>query len=94
MVRVICIDERTFVKLCDCIRKLSDRVDEVSGDSSRDYNWMSGKDVCALLGISVRSLQNYRDTGKLGYSRMGNKLYYRYDDVLRFIDTFTIIKNK
>lgn len=92
MVKLICIDERTFVKICECIRNLSDKIDEICNDDFRDVNWMSSRDVCTLLGISLRSLQNYRDTGKLGYSRIENKLYYKYDDVLRFINEF--INNK
>ena len=43
--------------------------------------WLSGREVCALLGISIRSLQNYRDSGKLGYSQIGNKLYYKSVDI-------------
>ena len=47
--------------------------------------WLSGREVCALLGISIRSLQNYRDSGKLGYSQIGNKLYYKSADIERLI---------
>ncbi|WP_349832338.1 helix-turn-helix domain-containing protein, partial [Bacteroides fragilis] len=38
-----------------------------------------------LLGISIRSLQNYRDSGKLGYSQIGNKLYYKSADIERLV---------
>ncbi len=39
--------------------------------------WLSGDEVMGLLGISRRTLQNYRNNGTLGYSSFGGKIYYR-----------------
>ena len=52
--------------------------------------WLSGREVCALLGISIRSLQNYRDSGKLCYSQIGNKLYYKSADIERLVAECTV----
>ena len=62
-----------------------DNVLEEHLNTRQPDEWLSGREVCALLGISIRSLQNYRDSGKLGYSQIGNKLYYKSADIERLI---------
>ena len=42
-----------------------------------------------IFGISLRSLQNYRDNGKLGYSQIGNKMYYKAADIERLVAAYT-----
>lgn len=43
--------------------------------------WLDGQDVCDLLHITPRTLQTYRDNGTIPYSRIGNKMYYKPDDM-------------
>lgn len=44
-------------------------------------DWLDNQDVCLLLNISSRTLQTYRDTGKIGFSRINHKMYYKASDV-------------
>lgn len=41
--------------------------------------------VCLLLKISIRSLQYYRSSGKLPFSKISGKVYYKSSDVHEFI---------
>lgn len=43
--------------------------------------WLDNEDVCSILGISVRTLQNLRRSGGIGYTKICNKVYYSADDV-------------
>lgn len=43
--------------------------------------WLTGNEVCNTLGITPRTLQTLRETGRIGYSKLGNKCYYRVSDV-------------
>lgn len=43
--------------------------------------WYDNEDVCRILGISVRTLQNLRRSGGIGYTKICNKVYYSADDV-------------
>lgn len=43
--------------------------------------WLDNDDVCKMLGICVRTLQNLRRTGIIGYTKICNKTYYRKEDV-------------
>ena len=46
---------------------------------------MDNHDVCRKLRISPRTLQTLRDNGALAFSKIGNKTYYRPEDVERII---------
>lgn len=53
---------------------------------------LDNQDLCMMLQLSKRSLQRYRSIGALPYQRLGQKSYYRLDDVRAFVreymDTF------
>jgi excisionase family DNA binding protein len=39
-----------------------------------------------LLGVTKRTLQTYRDQGKLSFIQEGNKIWYRLSDIEEFLD--------
>ena len=43
------------------------------------------EEVAKMLDVSKRTLQNYRDTGKISFSQVGRKIYYQRRDVELFI---------
>lgn len=45
------------------------------------------KDVMKLLGISEKTLQNYRNQGKISFTKVGNIIYYKQCDIDKFIET-------
>lgn len=47
--------------------------------------WLTNEDVCGILNVSKRTLQTYRNSGKLSYSQIGYKIYYRPEDVEQLI---------
>lgn len=83
---IVTIEEQTFKQMCGRFSGFANQVEKICKENTRQPDeWLSGREVCALLGISIRSLQNYRDSGKLGYSQIGNKLYYKFADIERLI---------
>lgn len=48
--------------------------------------WLSGKEATDILGVSPRTLQRYRDTGLIPFSKLGKKCRYRLSDVERVPD--------
>jgi hypothetical protein len=42
---------------------------------------MDNQDVCLRLDISPRTLQTLRDTGRLAFTRLQRKFYYKPGDV-------------
>jgi hypothetical protein len=56
-------------------------------------DWLDGQDVMKALYISPRTLQTLRDNGTIPYSRIGNKLYYRKQDIQKILaDNYTMYK--
>ncbi|WP_439848461.1 helix-turn-helix domain-containing protein [Riemerella anatipestifer] len=50
---------------------------------------MDTQEVCQLLGISKRTLQNYKDRNLLPYSYINRKNYYKRSDVLHLLENQT-----
>ena len=48
-------------------------------------NLLKSKDVCRMLKISPRTLQNLRNNETIIYSKLGGTLYYEYDDIKQLI---------
>ena len=47
--------------------------------------WLDTKDVAKLIGVTTRTIQNYRDQGMLPFSQIGRVIRYRADDVQAFL---------
>ena len=77
-------------------------VEKLSGDVDRQYErtrckepgeGLDGQDVCLRLDISPRTLQTLRDTGRLAFTRLQRKFYYKPEDVERLM-TYVGIRRK
>ena len=86
--KVVAVEEQTFQLVCRRFFIFASQVKSMES-SRKSEEWLSSREVCALLGISLRSLQNYRDSGKLGYSQIGNKMYYKAADIERLVVVYT-----
>ena len=59
-----------------------------TASSSRQSEWLTTDDVCAILKVTGRTVQNYRDEGKLAFRKTGQKIYYRREDVEEYINHY------
>jgi excisionase family DNA binding protein len=48
--------------------------------------YLSGQEVCELLHISKRTLQQYRDDKILPYIQIGGKIIFRQSDILAVLE--------
>ena len=55
---------------------------------------MDSADVCRALGISKRTLQTWRNNGKIPYSMLGGKVYFKEADIAELLKTDMKYKNK
>ena len=58
------------------IKKLSDKKDALKSEELMD-----NADMCALLGITKRTLQRYRQKGVVPYYMLRGKPYYKPEEV-------------
>jgi excisionase family DNA binding protein len=52
-----------------------------TGLSLLTKKWFTGDEVCRILCISKRTLQNYRDQRRISFYQIGRKIYYKATDV-------------
>lgn len=48
---------------------------------------MDSADVCRALGISKRTLQTWRNNGKIPFAMLGGKVYYKEEDIHYLLQT-------
>ena len=66
---------------------------EEPSDKTSLEDWLDNQDVMQVLHISPRTLQTLRTNGILPFSRIGNKLYYRRQDIVKILsDNYTMYK--
>lgn len=48
--------------------------------------FLTNKEVCKLLGLGLRTLQDYRERGHLAYYKIEGKVLYKLTDVLQMLE--------
>ncbi|MGI6242775.1 MAG: helix-turn-helix domain-containing protein [Prevotella sp.] len=57
--------------------------------------YLTGEEVCKLLRLSTRTLQEYRTGGTLAYHKIGGKILYRQSDLQALLERhYNPIPNK
>ena len=76
---VITIQSEAFNQIVEKIEAVNKRLD--TKDKEPKETWLDNVEVMALLKISKRTAQTYRDSGLISFSQVGNKIYYRLSDI-------------
>lgn len=63
---------------------LKNRTPHLNGEK-----YLTNKDVCKMLHISPRTLQDWRDTGKIPFIRIKGKILYRESEILKMLEQQT-----
>jgi excisionase family DNA binding protein len=67
------------------LNDLKDIKELLKGAASVDNEILSNSEVCGLLHVSNRTLQNYRDKGMIQFSQVGRKINYTKTDIREFL---------
>lgn len=73
----------------EMITRLRSRIEQILKNYRPVMNgeiYLSGDDVCKLLHISKRTLQQYRDDNILPYIQIGCKIIYKETDILSILE--------
>lgn len=89
---MIVIENRVWEAMRERYGLLKQEISELSRQSEKKRlrKYYDNQDVCLLLHISKRTLQNYRNSGKLPFTRLQNKIYYTPDDLAKFIESVNL----
>lgn len=94
---VIIVERQAFERMMTSLKAAAKKIGEASGHYSKSkkmQKWLEGNEVCAILNISKRTLQTYRDNGTLPYSQIGYKMYYRAKDIQQLIEKLNTKKDE
>ena len=82
---IISFEKRTFEEIATKLDRFVQRVESLCREhgGKETSEWMDNHEVCRRLRISPRTLQTLRDNGKKKKKKIGNRTYYRPDDVER-----------
>lgn len=68
-------------ELLDTIGKaLKNRTPHLNGEK-----FLSNRDVCRMLHVSPRTLQDWRDTGKIPFIQIKGKILYKHTDMINLL---------
>ncbi|MCD8029603.1 MAG: helix-turn-helix domain-containing protein [Bacteroides sp.] len=82
-------DCERIAKLFESIGRMVKAVEKVITNHKPLLNgerYMTDKEVSDRLKISRRSLQDYRNEGRIAYIKLGGKILYRESDIQKMLD--------
>ena len=75
------ITDKQWAILRDEILALAQTCHKAFGKPSRHTDWLHNSDVCQLLNISKRTLEEYRDKNIIPYTQFAGKILYKASDL-------------
>lgn len=87
---VVAIERKTFEKMIATLLELQKQTQHITQQYKRivlNQEWLDSQDVCLLLRIDKRTLQNYKNKGILGYSKINRKNYFKASEVKKLLKT-------
>ena len=84
---VVTIEKDTFEEI---VRDV-DEINSMAEDLLKKFKparteWLDHVNVCQMLNISKRTLQNYKDQKIIPYPRISRKSYFKLSDIENFLN--------
>jgi hypothetical protein len=85
--KVTLIEEDVVDRLVNKIDKLEKHFEEIVNRASYPLKerWVSNEEAIEVLKCSKRTLQSYRETYVLPFTRVKAKIYYKATDIEKFL---------
>ena len=81
----VILTSEQFESLGEKISELRDLL--INSKQNQSCLFVDNLEFVKLMSISKRTAQNWRDSGLIGFSQIGSKIYYRMQDVEAFLDS-------
>ncbi len=79
------IDQAEIVELKEHIKELHRLIKGII--PHKEDQLLDAKQVCKILHISLRTLQRYRDAGRIKYYKVNRLTLYKRSEIEEFIDS-------
>ena len=86
---IVAIERTSFESFRKKLEQIVSLVDNTSlpfPDMYIEREWIEGKTLAASLNISLRTLQTLRERGKLSFSTVEKKVYYKVAEVQKLLE--------
>ncbi|SCD21619.1 Hypothetical protein PSM36_2824 [Proteiniphilum saccharofermentans] len=85
---IIAIEKESFEAFKKHLEKIASLAPKQPFNDTQciEQEWIEGKELATSLNISLRRLQTLREYGKLSFSTIGKKIYYRIAEVKSLLD--------
>jgi biopolymer transport protein ExbB/TolQ len=80
----IILSAQQYKELVNRLDVLNKRLEEKQ--KSPNDTFLDNQEFLQLMNISKRTAQSWRDEGKVSFSQIGSKIYYRMSDVQKLLD--------
>lgn len=92
----LAIERDALNLVSETISGLTEAVEEVfeAEESCLQSTWIENLELAKHLGLSLRTLQSYRERGIIGYSLMGRKIYYRRSEINELLKSGRLSKTE
>lgn len=82
----VILSKDQFEELISKINDIASKVNTKPGAAQETY--LDNKQFMEMLKISPRTAQTWRDEGKISFSQVGSKIYYKLSDVEKCMETY------
>ena len=89
MNELISKDNEWIIHFMGSLDRLLDNVEHLTANYRLTLNgerFFTDKEVSARLKVSRRTLQDYRNEGRIAYIQLGGKILYRESDIKRMLN--------
>ena len=85
---VISIEAGTFEEMKQALSSIIRNIRDQKGKRPEDSleGWTDNQEACIMMDISPRKLLSLRSTGKIPYSKIDRKIYYRKKDIVTYME--------
>ncbi|ARN77941.1 hypothetical protein BST97_07985 [Nonlabens spongiae] len=67
-------------------KEIIQSVSQLFNNQQQPTQWLKSAQVREMLSISAGTLQNYREKGRLPYTRIGDTIFYDRNDIERILN--------
>ena len=78
----IILSKSDFEAIKNTLEEMKEHLKNITSPAE---HFIGTEDFAKLMGVSTRTAQVWRDEGKIGFSQMGKKIYYRMSDIEDFL---------
>lgn len=81
------IESAAYRELQSLVIRLCGRIAHLASStvSPKPDKWLTQEEVCKALRITKRALQYYCQTGVIPYTALGNKIFFKEEDIHRIL---------